>query len=430
MVMMQGDIMQPRPKRPKRPQPKPKLQTAAAPETAPEPDIVIDESAEAEPVKKDRKVLIAPHKHFIRFWNWWLKLGRNERFAIIAAGLLLFGAMSIGYFYFIQPDSNPELQIIRHPKKAAKPAPPATVASPLTGVRVAPELAKRPVTGIMIENSDAARPQSGLQDAGVVYEAIAEAGITRFLALFQDKNPQYIGPVRSLRPYYIDYAAPFQASIVHVGGSPDALRQVQSGGYRNIDQFANSGFFYRVSSRYAPHNVYTDFTRLDALNQRKGYTSSLFTSWPRKAEKKLDSPTAKVIDFAISSADFYAHYDYDVASNSYLRSEGNQPHLDYVSAADRTGVRLQPKVVIGLVVPQGQGELDSSGAYYTDYSTSGSGQAFVFQDGGVTVGSWSKADRGSQIKFTDSAGAPIELDPGQTWITLLGSASKITYRAQ
>jgi len=417
--------MQPRPKRPKRPQPKPKTQPNQ-PVPKPEPDIVIDESDE--PETKDRKILIPPHKHFIRFWRWWLSQGRNERFAIIAGALLIFGALSIGYFYFIQPNSNPELQIIRHPKKPAKPTPPPTVASPLTGVQVAPELAKRPVTGIMIENSDAARPQSGLQDAGVVYEAIAEAGITRFLALFQASTPQYIGPVRSLRPYYIDYAAPFQASIVHVGGSPDALAQVRA--YRNLDQFANSGAFYRINSRYAPHNVYTDFTRLDALNQRKGYTSSLFTSWPRKEEKKLATPTAKVIDFTISSADFYAHYDYDPASNSYLRSEGSQPHLDYVSAADKTGVRLQPKVVIGLVVPQGQGVLDSSGAYYTNYSTSGSGQVFVFQDGGVTVGSWSKADRNSQINFTDSSGAPIKLNAGQTWVTLLGSASKITYRAQ
>ena len=420
--------MQPRPKRPKRPLPKlkPEPTPTTEPTPTPEPDIVINESDE--PPAKERKILVAPHKHFKRFWAWWLRQNRNERFAIIAGALLIFGAASIGYFYFIQPNSNPSLEIIHHPKKPAKPAAPATVASPLTGVQVAPDLAKRPVSGIMIENSDGARPQSGLQDAGVVYEAIAEAGITRFMALFQDSSPQYIGPVRSLRPYYIDYAVPFQASIIHVGGSPDALSQV--GTYRNLDEFANGGSFYRVSSRYAPHNVYTDFTRLDALNQRKGYTSSLFTAWPRKPEKKLATPTAKIIDFSISSADFYVHYDYDAPSNSYLRSEGGQPHLDYVSAADKTGVRLQPKVVIGLVVPQGQGTLDASGAYYTDYDTSGSGQAFIFQDGGVTVGSWSKADRNSQINFTDSSGTPVKLNPGQTWITLLGSASKITYRAQ
>src|SRR5262249_44865010 len=158
-----------------------------------------------------------------------------------------------------------------------------------------------------IENSDDARPQSGLQEAGVVYEAIAEAGITRFMALFQETGPQYIGPVRSLRPYYIDFAAPFQASIVHVGGSPDALAQVTSGGFRNLDQFANGGSFWRISTRYAPHNVYTAFARLDALNQSKGYTSSKFTGWPRKKDKKLALPQATAIDIRVSSPDFYSH---------------------------------------------------------------------------------------------------------------------------
>jgi hypothetical protein len=280
----------------------------------------------------------------------------------------------------------------------------------------------------MIENSDDARPQSGLQDAGVVYEAIAEAGITRFLALFQDASPQYIGPVRSLRPYYIDYASAFQASIVHVGGSPDALSKVTSGGYRNLDEFANGGSFWRISTRYAPHNVYTSFAKLDALNQKKGFTTSLYTSWPRKADKKLAVPTAKTIDFTISSADFYAHYDYDPASNTYPRSEGGAPHLDLVSAADKTGVRLQPKVVIAIVVPQTRGTLDASGAYYTDYADTGNGAVYVFQDGGVTVGSWSKSSDTSQISFTDAAGAPIKLDAGQTWISLVGDSSKVVYK--
>jgi hypothetical protein len=104
----------------------------------------------------------------------------------------------------------------------------------------------------MIENSPDARPQSGLQDAGVVVEAIAEGGITRFLTLFQESQPQYIGPVRSLRPYYIDFAAPFQAGIAHVGGSPEALSRVRNGSYRDLDQFFNSAYFSRISARPAP----------------------------------------------------------------------------------------------------------------------------------------------------------------------------------
>jgi hypothetical protein len=422
---MLDDIRPPRPRRPQAAA-KPTPQTLTAPQEADEVIDIDEAGLEAErPAAKQRRLLVPPHKQFIRFWKWWLRLSRNERFAVIAVALLVFGAGSILWAAFIHPAATPSLTITRHPKP--KPKAPLTIASPLTGVQVDPNLAARPVTGIMIENSDQARPQSGLQDAGVVYEAIAEAGITRFLALFQEGTPQYIGPVRSLRPYYIDFAAPFQASIAHVGGSPDALKIVRSGGFRDLDQFFNSGAYWRSSTRYAPHNVYTSFERLDALNKAKGYSISHFTSWLRKKDQKLAAPTAKNIKLAISGPDYYANYAYDAASNSYLRSEGGAPHMEFVSAADKTGVQLRPKVVIALVVPLGRGALDASGAYYSDYQDSGSGQMYVFQDGGVTQGTWVKASTNEQFQFTDANGVPIELDAGQTWITLVSSASQVSY---
>jgi hypothetical protein len=412
---MQGDIMLPRPKKPKA-EHKPKPHNPAPLK----PDFVIDESVAAP--AKERRVLVAPHKHFVRFWRWWLGLGRNQRFAFIAALLLVFGVLSIGWFYFIQPNSEPQLSFIKHPKP--KPKPPQTVASPLTGVQVLPELAKRPVTGIMIENSSEARPQSGLQDAGVVVEAIAEGGITRFMAIFQEGQPSYIGPVRSLRPYYIDFAAPFQASIVHVGGSPDALSTVRNGSYRDLDQFFNGSYFTRVSARPAPHNVYTSFARLDALNHSKGYTSSLFTGWPRKADKKIAAPTAKTIDIQISGPVYFSHYDYDSASNTYSRSEGGAPHMELVSASDKAGVRIKPKVVIALVMPYSIAR-DGKHSVYGD---TGSGQALVFQDGEVISGTWQKANSDSLVSLSDSNGQPISLNAGQTWITLVASANKVIYK--
>jgi hypothetical protein len=416
---MQGDIKLPRAKK-YRPAVKPKpIQHISQPQ----PDEVIDEAELDTPKKdnKDRKILIPPHHHFIRFWRWWLSLSRNERFGIISVGLLLFGVASVLWFAFIQPASAPSIQITKNAKP--KPKAPITAASPLTGLQVDPTLANRPVTGIMIENSTFARPQSGLQDAGVVYEAIAEGGITRFLSLFQDSRPEYIGPVRSLRPYYIDFAAPFQASIVHVGGSPDALSTVRNGNYRDLDQFFNSNYFSRISARAAPHNVYTSFDKLDALNQSKGYATSHFNIWPRKADKKIAVPTAKTIDIKISSPDFYSRYDYDAASNSYDRSEGGAPHMELVSAADKTGVQIHPKVVIALVMAY----TIAADGEHSVYADTGSNTAYIFQDGGVTKGSWSKADSSSQIQFFDPAGAPLKLNAGQTWLTLVADPSKVTY---
>jgi len=289
-----------------------------------------------------------------------------------------------------------------------------TVASPLSGVQVDPELAKRPVTAIMIENSPDARPQSGIADAGVIFEAIAEGGITRFITLYQETQPQHIGPVRSLRPYYIDWAAAFDASIVHIGGSPDALAQIRSGG-KDLDQFFNAGSFWREGSRPAPHNVYTSFEKLDALNKAKGYDSSTFTPWPRKVDQKLATPMAKTIDLAISSANFNVHYDYDPAYNFYRRSEGGGAHLATSSAGDKTGVQIAPKVVVALVVPYRI--VDSSG--HSGYGVNGSGTVYIFQDGFVVQGTWSKVDRGSQLTFKDTAGEPIELNTGQTWVSVV-----------
>ena len=420
---MQGDI---RPPKLKKLRPVVKLKPTQTFQPL-EPDVVIDESDPSDETSKRRLGLAAPHKHFTRFWRWWQGLSLKERLGVGGVGLLVIFAVGVVWIAFIHPSSTPSVAISTPAKPKPKPKAPITQASPLTGLQVDPALANRPVTGVMIENSDAARPQSGLQDAGVVYEAIAEGGVTRFLALFQDSTPQYIGPVRSLRPYYIDFAAPFQASIAHVGGSPDALAIVRSGGYRDLDQFFNSGAYGRISARPAPHNVYTSFAKLDALNSAKGYTTSSFTIWPRKPDKKLAVPTAKNIKFAISGPDYYANYAYDSASNTYMRSEGGAPHLDLVSADDKAGVRLHPKVVIALVMGLTHGVLDSSGAYYSNYQDSGSGPMYVFQDGDVTQGTWSKASTSEQFSFSDSAGAPIKLDTGQSWVTIVSAANQVSY---
>jgi hypothetical protein len=354
-----------------------------------------------------------PREHIWKKWQSW---SRRRKIITASSTVLAFGLV-IGALLVFFPHKEPLKSTT--PIKAAA-AKPTTIASPLSGLQVDPSLAARPVTAIMIENSTDARPQSGLQDAGVVFEAIAEGGITRFMALYQDTAPQYVGPVRSLRPYYIDFAAPFQAAIAHVGGSPEALDQVRSG-MKDLDQFFNAGAYWRSASRDAPHNVYTSFEKLDALNQTKGYTTSTYAPWPRKKDKPLATPTAGHINVNISSADFNSHYDYDKTSNSYLRSEGGKPHIITVSADDKTGQALRPKVVIALAMTYG---IQSDGKH-SEYGVTGSGAMSVFQDGGVTHGTWSKADRSSSFVFKDDTGKPLALNPGQAWITAVSDLTKV-----
>lgn len=382
----------------------------------PEITIPIDEKGRSRLSKNPVKNL----KHFHP--KHWYNLNRIEKLMLLGGSLLILIATALSaYVLYSQFVPQPlHEKIIRKPKVVPKPI---TVEAPLTGLPIDPALARRPVTGIMIENSQDARPQSGLQEAGVVYEAIAEGGITRFIALFQDTRPDYIGPVRSLRPYYIDFGTPWDASFAHVGGSPDALSQIRGGG-KDLDQFFNSGSYWRQNTRDAPHNLYTSFDRLDVLNQAKGYTSSAPKSWSHKKDAPLKVPTAKTIDVNISSFDFNSHYDYDGLSNSYNRSEGGKPHLITSSASDTVGKQLHPKVVIILVMGYG---INADGQH-SDYSVTGSGNVYIFQDGGIVQGTWEKADRGSQFAFKDAGGHDIKLNAGQVWLTAVGGDNLVLYK--
>lgn len=280
--------------------------------------------------------------------------------------------------------------------------------SHLNGIEVTSKAdLSKPVTAIMIENSPDARPHSGLKQAEVVYEAIAEGGITRFLTLFQQHKPQLIGPVRSLRMYYVDWLAPYQASVAHVGGSHASLQEIRGGKYRDIDQFFNGGSYWRANDRRPPHNVYTSFEKLDVLNAGKGYKSSQFTSFTRTDGKASDKPNAVSIDINFSSSWYNTHYDYDKASNTYLRSIGGQ------ASNDREEGRLAPSVVIALHVNETTVMEDG---WRQSIVTNGTGTATVFQNGTAAECTWRKNDRFSPLELIDAAGKPVALNRGQTWI--------------
>ncbi len=354
-------------------------------------------------------------------WRWW-PYTRLQR--ILCAVLVVLLAFGVGAAWTLTHHKR-TVVAETHTKKAAPkpPAPPPVIYSTLTGLPVADaSVNQRTVTGVMVENSLDARPQSGLGDAGVVFEAVAEGGVTRFLALYQDTAPSNVGPIRSARPYYVQWAMGFDAAYAHVGGSPDALADIKAWGVQDMNQFYNSSYYHRVTTRAAPHNVYTAVSTLNQLEANKGYAST-FTGFVRGKEAPAATPTASGIDFSLSGPIYNPHYDYIAATNSYNRSEGGAIHTDA-----NTGKQLNPKVVIAIVVPLSRGALDSSGAYYSNYNVIGSGQAYVFQNGTVTVGAWQKAGNTAPLTFTDSAGAPLPLNPGQTWITAVSGANQVKYK--
>ncbi len=323
---------------------------------------------------------------------------------LIVGGLLITSAAVTTYAVLSLPLPKPELA-----KPAPRKPPAPKYYSLLDGTQIAdPAGQKAPVTAIMMENSPDARPQSGLKQAQVVYEAIAEGGITRFLCVYQQNKPGLIGPVRSLRMYYLDWAAPYQPSIAHIGGSLFALNEVRNGNYRDIDEFFNGSYYWRASDRYAPHNVYTSFEKLDALSAKKGYTSSEFSSFSRVDSKPAATKDATSVDVTISSAPYNSHYDYDAATNTYKRSQGGGAHLD------REDGQIAPTVVVALKVAMTTVMEDG---YRENITTTGSGQAYVFQNGTVTEATWQKDGRVKPLKLIAADGSELSLVRGQTWIS-------------
>ncbi|AHB42500.1 hypothetical protein RAAC3_TM7C00001G0656 [Candidatus Saccharibacteria bacterium RAAC3_TM7_1] len=333
----------------------------------------------------------------------WTKEHGPTTYAIVGTVLILIAS---GITFALLTKPLPPLDTTPIP---IKPRPKPKYYAPLTGEQVKAEAdTTKPVTAIMIENSPDARPQSGLKNAEVVYEAVAEGGITRFLALYQQHKPQLIGPVRSVRMYYVDWLTPYNASVAHIGGSYKALQVVRNGSYRDIDQFFNPDYYWRATDRYAPHNVYTSFAKLDVLNKSKGYKTShpkVMARGDVETPKKLDATTVSV---NISGPTYNSTYSYDTKTGLYARSQAGAPHLD------REKGRITAKVVVALQVSMEQVFEDG---YRESIKTSGTGTAYVFQNGHVTKVTWRKDSRASQLSFSSADGKPFILARGTTWIS-------------
>ncbi|TAL14346.1 DUF3048 domain-containing protein [Patescibacteria group bacterium] len=340
--------------------------------------------------------------------GFWGHVRKHRTLILSIAGVLLVAGITTGVFFltYHKPVQVKPPVVV---KTVAKPAPVVKYYSPLTGLEVADKAAtSQPVTAVMIENSPDARPQSGLKDSGVVFEAIAEGGITRFMVLYQQEKPALLGPVRSIRIYDAEWVAPFNASVAHVGGSAAGLAEIRDGTYRDIDQFFNSASYYRSNDRYAPHNVYTTSALLDALNAKDGYSTSVFTGFSRVDGKPVDTPTASNINITISSALYNSSYIYDKTTNTYARSQAGAPHLD------RESGQITPSVVIAMHVEESTVFQDGNREQIT---TIGSGPATIFQNGTAIDAIWHKTAKAAQITFTDAkTGADVPLVRGQTWI--------------
>ncbi|MCL2280579.1 DUF3048 domain-containing protein [Candidatus Saccharibacteria bacterium] len=356
----------------------------------------------------------------------WFKIHRRL-VMILAIALAVIVVMVVAVFAVLNFFNNRNVENDQLAKPIKK-VEPVRYYSPLTGRETTEKKTAATVLAVMIENSPEARPQSGLIEAGVVFEAVAEGGITRFLVIYQESEPALIGPVRSIRPYYVEWAAAFDSAVAHVGGSDEAISMMRNGNYGvDLDQFYNDSTYWRVKDRYAPHNVYTDYTHLSQLAESKGKMTSNFIGFTRETIKS-DSDSTKTADtpaidikFDISGSQYVVSYHYDEATKTYQRSVGGKSHLS--RSLDKITTQITPDVVIAIRVKQ---TLAADG-FHNQITTTGSGEAFVFQNGQVIKGTWSKTSVTSQIYFYDETDNEIELKRGQTWITAIPASRAITW---
>lgn len=295
----------------------------------------------------------------------------------------------------------------------------------LDGMKVAKKAAAESrAFGVMLENLPETRPQSGLAAASVVYEALAEGGSTRFLAVYPMtlSGVPRLGPVRSIRPYYVEWLSEYDGAIVHAGGSPDALRMIQSDGILDINGIGGEAkHFWRDRDYAAPHNLFTSSDNLSRALDGREQRNAALVPWTFKDDRPLEARPAddQFVRVKFSGYAFETEFRYRSATNTYARFNAGKPHTDA-----NTGEQLQAKNVVVQVIPpilafgeKGRLTLDVHGI----------GKALIFVDGGMNLGTWRKADRTGRTEFFFEDGTPAQLNRGATWVEVVPEDKAVEY---
>jgi hypothetical protein len=283
---------------------------------------------------------------------------------------------------------------------------------------------------VMIDNHPEAFPQTGLDRAAVVFEALAEFGLTRFMALYAPgitPNAPQIGPVRSTRLYFAQWALGFHALYAHAGGSPQGLELVQSTDQLiDLDALrqANGSYFTRSSDRDPPHNLYTSSAALERAAQDLGVADLpqpdigfLFKNDAPENQR----PAAQQIDYFFIYREDNAGWNYDPQTNGYLRLRRGRPARD--AATDQ---QLWAKDVVVIEVKEARIEGDPKGRIEQDVI--GSGRARVFLDGVEREVTWRKDAAEAPLRFFDDASTETRLNAGPVWIVALPSLDNLTVK--
>ncbi len=318
---------------------------------------------------------------------------------------------------------------------AAPPGAPPVIC-PLTGQQRSADFPiSRPTVAIKIENSTASRPQAGLEKADIVYEELAEGGITRFLALFHCSDASRAGPVRSARSVDPDILREYTPVLFGYAGANQIVlnKVISTRGIVDLRDGIRPQAYERVKNRKRPHNLFTSTDKLRALSAVQGApviglafrpVSSPASASPSPGTAPVSPAAPRARPATSVSFSFGGEtvlYVYDGATSSYLRSHGQTPHRA------EGGRQLGAVNVAVLKVKVTQGTIrDAAGNVSPEIAVVGEGEATVLSQGFVVTGRWRRPSLSDDARLVDSTGNLILLHPGNTWIHLVPEQRPIT----
>ena len=297
---------------------------------------------------------------------------------------------------------------------------------PLTGLLAPSARATRVrVVAVKVDESPQGRPQSGIGQADLVYETMAEGGLTRLTALFQANAPASVGPVRSARAVDLYLAAQYRALFAHDGAESAVGRALADRtGYADVARKAAPAPYTRSAARSAPYNLYVDVGAVRTSGGKSGFAMSGTVEGPAFGPARPATPTIAVSQVDVTySALARVEWRYDGLSGAYLRFMNGRVEAD---APTRAQYRAQNIVVIW-TKESPRAHRDAAGRHALDIALSGSGRTSVFRDGVHVDGTW-QAGASSPIVLTSADGRLIKLKPGTTWYEVVANDQDVIMR--
>ncbi|MCL2853414.1 MAG: DUF3048 domain-containing protein [Defluviitaleaceae bacterium] len=323
------------------------------------------------------------------------------------------------------PHSAPEPEPTPEP---APTTPPDMGVNSLTGEYIHANVTGRRPVAIVFDNIRRALPQSGLAQADILYEVLAEGGVTRLVGIFKDFDSERVGPVRSTRNYFIDFAVDHDAIFVHHGGSPQAYNDLRSMNIDRLDGMFEAQVFWRERGRPLEHSSFTGagliWGRVNDLGLRQQLDSrqdSVFDFYPILSSPRESEPAA---EFEIRFAQGYTtSFLFDESTGLYSMSATHGPQID-----EETGEQLTFSNIIVQNTRISMIPGDTAGRRNVD--TVGQGTGYVFTNGSVAPIRWAKSSRSSPTRWYNDQGLRLNLNRGRTYIAVADTSPTILATGQ